>query len=130
MIAETLDLLKSNLSEEDLETAVLSDEMGAYQYQNISEEVKHIEFDHDTSLIHFMFSLNGEIKLSSKSSDELVVLSNNNFFMFSNPYTDTTLKINLTPGSKVFSMVMEASPGNKELIMRTNCEPLAKVNDD
>ena len=106
MIAERLDLLKNKLQGEKLEVAVLSSEMAAYQYQNDGEGAEFVEFNHDKSLIHFMFSLAGEIKLSSQASDELVILNNTNFFMFSNPFTDTTLEINLTPGAKIFSIAI------------------------
>jgi len=106
MIAERLELLKSELQEENLETSVLSDELGAYQYQNNDAEAKFIKFNHNKSLIHFIFSLTGEIKLSSLASDELVILNNTNFFMFSNPYTDTTVELSLAANSKVFSIVI------------------------
>ena len=106
MIADRLNLLNTSLPEEDLETSVLTDEMGAYQYLNSGEEEALVEFNHDKSLIHFFFSLAGEIKLSSGASEELVTLSKGNFFMFSNPYTETIIEINLAPSAKIFTIVI------------------------
>jgi AraC family transcriptional activator of pyochelin receptor len=106
MIRQGLDLLKENLQEDDLQTSLLTDEMGAYQYVNSGEEDKRIKFNHDKSLIHFLFSLTGEINLSSEVNDGIEEIDSSNFYMFSHPYGDTTLEINLAPEAKILSMVI------------------------
>ena len=70
MVLKGLDILKQALPEENIQTSKLTQEMGAYQYINASDHDIIIEFSHDKSLIHFLFSLSGEIKLSSKASDD------------------------------------------------------------
>lgn len=106
MITRGLDLLKKVLPEEDLQTSRLTKEMGAYQFINSGNEDVSIEFSHDKSLIHFLFSLSGEIKLSSDASDELVHLSAANFFMFSNPFMETKIKAIIPSSAKLLSMVI------------------------
>ena len=106
MVSTGLDLLKKNLPEEDLQTSRLTQEQGVYQFVNSNDKNKIIEYPHDKSLIHFLFSLGGEINLSSAASDELVKLTSTNFFMFSNPFTETTLTLNLPVSAKVISIVI------------------------
>jgi AraC-like DNA-binding protein len=106
MIKQALDLLINSLPKENLQTALLSEEMGAYQYVNSGEEDRRFEFGHDKSLIHFLFSLSGRINLSSEVNDGIEEISAGNFYMFSHPYGETTLEINLAPEAKLFSMVI------------------------
>ena len=106
MVLKGLDILKQALPEENIQTSKLTQEMGAYQYINASDHDIIIEFSHDKSLIHFLFSLSGEIKLSSKASDELVCLTPANFFMFSNPFTETIIEVNMPVSAKIFSIVI------------------------
>jgi len=106
MIAARLDILKKSLSTENLETSVLTTEMGAYQYSNQHNDHQVVEFNHDKRLIHFLFSLSGEIELSSVVNNGIVELNSSNFFMFSNPYTEASLEIKLPPSGKVLSIVI------------------------
>lgn len=106
MIRQGLDLLKENLPEDDLQTSLLTDEMGAYQYFNSGEEDIRIKFNHDKSLIHFLFSLSGEINLSSEVNDGIEEINASKFYMFSHPYGNTILEINLAPEAKILSIVI------------------------
>jgi AraC family transcriptional regulator, transcriptional activator of the genes for pyochelin and ferripyochelin receptors len=106
MIADKLDLLKKSLPLENLKTSALTTEMGAYQYGNEGDDDEVIEFGHDKRLIHFLFSLSEEIRLSSEVDDGIVELNAGNFFMFSNPYTETALEIKLPPGGKILSIII------------------------
>ena len=106
MIRQGLDLLKENLLEDDLQTSLLTDEMGAYQYVNSGEVDSRFKFNHDKSLIHFLFSLTGDINLSSEVNDGIEEMSSGNFYMFSHPYGDTTLEIKLAPEAKILSLVI------------------------
>jgi len=106
MIRQSLDLLESKLLTDDLQTSLLTDEMGAWQYVNSAEEVRHIEFSHGKSLIHFLISLSGEIILNSEVNEGTAVANASNFSMFSNPYTDTVLELIVPPSAKVLSIVI------------------------
>ena len=106
MIKQGLDLLKKNLPDEDLQTSLLTQEMGAYQYKNSGEEDRRFEFIHDKSLIHFLFSLAGKINLSSEVNDGVEELNADSFHMFSHPYGDTSIEINLAPDAKILALVI------------------------
>jgi AraC-like DNA-binding protein len=106
MISQGLDLLKRDLPGEDLQTSMLNEELGAYQFVNSADQDTTVKFSHEKSLIHFLFSLSGEINLSSEASDELVHFSGTNFFMFSNPFTETIIKANIPSSAKFFSIVI------------------------
>lgn len=106
MISKGLELLKNDLQGEDLQTSSLTNEMGAYQFVNSSSKDKIIEFAHDTHLIHFLFALSGEISLSATEGTEQVNLTSDIFFIYSNPYVATTLKICLPKSAKIFSLVI------------------------
>lgn len=111
MVGRGLEILKAELSGDDLQTSLLSDGMGAYQYCNSSTREQVITISHDKMLIHFLFSLIGDIEVSSKASDEKAIVSKSNFIMFTYPFAATTLKIKLPPAGKIFSLLI----GMKEL---------------
>ena len=106
MVRRGIELLKKQLAESDLKASVLSDQLGAYQFFNSEQKARRIEFAHSRMLIHFLFSLSGEIQVTTKASDEKVTVSSTNFFMFSYPIEETSLVLHLPPEAKVFSLII------------------------
>lgn len=106
MLPELLNELVNSVGEENILLSEISDEIVVYQYTGRSTATDEITFGHNPQLLHFIFSLSGEVKLSSDVNDELVELSGKNYFMYSNPYKEATITISLEKGSTVLSMVM------------------------
>jgi len=106
MVDKVLELLKKQLPGGDMQSSLLSDQLGAYQFYNADYKSRRIEFAHSRMLIHFLFSLSGEIQVTTKASDEKVIISRTNFFMFSYPIEETSLVLNLPPEAKVFSLII------------------------
>lgn len=106
MVRRGLELLKRQLTGNGLQTALLSDQLGAYQFFNSSKEHSVIEFAHDKMLIHFLFSLSGEIVATTQASSEKITISRTNFIMFSYPSDQTILELKLPPEGKIFSLII------------------------
>ncbi len=106
MITRGLNMLKEKIPATDIKTSMPSAELGAYQIQNSTKEEKHLEFAHERLLIHFLFGLQGEIKLATKDNNEAVVLTTDKYYMFSNPYVDDTLEIVLPPETSMLSIIL------------------------
>ena len=106
MLSELLGQLIEDLGEENVLTSAISDEMVVYQYTGRSTGTDEIQFGHNPQLLHFIFSLSGEVRLSSNVNDEEVALSGRNYFMYSNPYREAKINIALEKGSTVLAMVM------------------------
>jgi AraC-like DNA-binding protein len=104
MINKGLNSLAKKIPEEDIILAHVSDDIGAYQIKNSGKNEEIFSVKYDKSLIHFVFSLSGNIGLSSRS--EKVIVTTSNFFMFTNPREDVTLDFKIPSGSKVFSLMM------------------------
>ncbi len=106
MLAEGLNILRDSLSEDDLQTSLINQELGAFQFVNSGTISTQIEVCHEKPFIHFLFSLSGEITVSAKSGEEQALLTANNFFMFSNPFQETKLCIVLPPLAKILSIII------------------------
>ena len=91
--------------------SIISDEIGVYQLKNDGSTEEKCSFPHDPRMLHFLFSLSGNIHLSADTGSEKVELNGENFFLFSNPYASAELSIELSPGAVVLAMVI----GMKEL---------------
>ena len=105
MLSEFLNQLVNARGKENILTSAVSDEIVVYQYTG-KENPDEIEFGHAPPLLHFIFSLSGKVQLSSEVNDELAELNGNNYFMFSNPYKETKIKISLEKDATVLAMVM------------------------
>ena len=104
MINKGLKSISDILPDEDIFLTEVNEDIGAYQIINSSKKEEVYAFEFDKSLIHFIFSLSGEIGLASGS--EVVLLTSSNFFMFTNPREKITLKINMPSEAKVFSLMI------------------------
>ena len=111
MIEKGFEHLKQFEADGNLAKSIISDEIGVYQLKNAGSAEEQCSFPHDPRMLHFIFSLSGNISLSADTGSEKVVLNGENFFLFSNPYTAAELSIELGPGAVVLSMVI----GMKEL---------------
>jgi len=106
MIELGLETLKNDLDKDNLETSFLTKEMGAYQFYNDSSDTNKLTFTHDKSLIHFIFSLQGKMKVFAAMNDEIAHINGSNFYVYSNPYAETVLNIELEPSAKVMTLVI------------------------
>ena len=106
MLTELLDGLVDDHGAENILTSAVSDEIIVFQYSAQKSETETIEYAHNQQLIHFIFSLSGSVKLSSDVNDEEVTLNGKNYYLFSNPYKEATVNINLSQNSTALAMVM------------------------
>ena len=111
MIAKGFEHLSKFETDGNLKTSVISEEIGVYQIKNVAAGNEKFTFPHEPRMLHFIFSLSGNIKLHSDSSSEKVELTGDNFFLFSNPYAEALIEMELAPDATVLGMVI----GMKEL---------------
>ena len=106
MLAELLQSLVDEQGEGNILTSAVADEIIVFQYSSLAGSTNELRYQHNQQLLHFIFSLSGKVSLSSAVNDEKVELNGKNYFMFSNPYKETTINISLDEGSTVLAMVM------------------------
>ncbi|MEN8247333.1 MAG: AraC family transcriptional regulator [Bacteroidota bacterium] len=106
MIRKSVESLQKVLNDEDLQTSMISEELGAYQFINNDFDVNQISLLHSRQMIHFFFSVTGNVSLSADNIDQKIALSNSKFVMFSYPYSDSTINIELQSQAEVFSFVI------------------------
>ena len=104
MINKGLNSLNINLPDEDIHLAHVSDDIGAYQIKNSGKDDEVFSVKYDKSLIHFVFSLSGDIAVSSGT--EKIVVTTSNFIMFTNPREDISLNIKIPSGAKLLFLMM------------------------
>ncbi len=96
-----------NIGQTDhLSASLLTEEMGAYEYTNSSKGNKQIVFAHDKKLIHFIFSLAGNVSVWADGDNTKQEVATDNFFVFSNPYQSTKLFFDVKSASKVFTIII------------------------
>ncbi|MCB0495114.1 MAG: helix-turn-helix transcriptional regulator [Cyclobacteriaceae bacterium] len=106
MLELELTSLRNDLEIDNLNTSLLTERLGTFEFQNTDDKNVSIAFAHDKSYIHFIFSLEGCIKVSANGLDESVEINQDNFYVFSNPYLNTQLNLELLPSSQVLSIVI------------------------
>ena len=111
MIEKGFDYLDKFTDQGDLQKSILSDGMGVYQFTNDTLDAQVISFPHSPQMLHFFFSLRGNVKLLSTQNTEEAILNGDNFFLFSNPRNESVIEITLDKKSAILSIVI----GMKEL---------------
>ena len=104
MISRGLNSISEVLASEDISLSKINDDIGAYQISNSSKNEQVFSLDYDKSLIHFIFSLDGDIVLTS--GNESVILRSSNFFMFTNPREDIRLEFKIPADGKAVALMM------------------------
>jgi AraC-like DNA-binding protein len=111
MLDKAFDHLENFAENGVLQKSVVSSGMGVFQFVNDSADDQKISFDHTPQMLHFFFSLGGNVKLLSTQNNEEAILTGENFYLFSNPRSESVIEITLDQNSAMLSVVI----GMKEL---------------
>ena len=105
MIEKALIELTNGSKDKVIKTSYLSNDLVAYQIRNDSGKSIRSTIKHSKQMIHFFFSLSGNIDLKAVNLEEEVVLNESTFAMFSFPFAETTIEINQAQDAEVFSFI-------------------------
>lgn len=105
MLQGLLSSFVDQVGEENVLSSDVSPELVVYQYTADSDSYK-ISFGHEPQLLHFIFSLSGNVTLRSNSNNEIAELSGKNYFIYSNPHQEAKINMALDKDATVFAIVM------------------------